>query len=129
MLYWNRILHEVLNKETPKQDFIFTNFSKKKHRETPIRTIIRRVVRGRNLKKYYLGEKYKNVYLTRREAECTVWLVRGQPVKGIAKQLHLSPRTVEFYLKNVKAKLTCHSKSDLAILLQKCPLIQHEDFR
>lgn len=130
MLYWNRVLHEVLNKDTPKQDFVFTNLSKGRAREIPIRPFVRNVTaRGRILKKYSLGERYRNVYLTRREAECTIWLIKGETVKGTAKQLELSPRTVEFYLKNIKTKLSCNTKSEMVIKLQKCNLLKHMDFK
>lgn len=33
--------------------------------------------------------------------------------KEIAKTLKISPRTVEYYLEEIKIKLNCHSRSDL----------------
>jgi DNA-binding CsgD family transcriptional regulator len=54
-----------------------------------------------------------SVMLSRREVECVEYLVRGKSLKGIGKILGLSHRTVEFYLDNIKTKLSIHSKEEL----------------
>jgi DNA-binding NarL/FixJ family response regulator len=40
----------------------------------------------------------------RREVECLSYLSLGKSAKEIAKTLELSPRSVEFYLSNLKQK-------------------------
>jgi len=77
---------------------------------------------------YSLGEKYNNLYLTRREAECMIWLLRGKTVNGTATELKLSPRTVEFYLKNVKNKLGCRTKFQLADAVASTDLMRQVSF-
>ncbi len=62
---------------------------------------------------FYIDPKFGDVYFTLREAQCMAQLMRGKTVKAVAQFLGLSPRNVEYYLKNMKAKLKCHSKSEL----------------
>lgn len=66
---------------------------------------------------YGLGEKFKDVYFTKREADCMTRLLRGKTIEGVAKELDLSPRTVEFYIKNMKKKLNCKTKFELIDLV------------
>jgi DNA-binding NarL/FixJ family response regulator len=64
-------------------------------------------------KRYFLGKAYPDVYLTEREAQCITGLLQHGTMKTIAKHLKLSPRTVEYYIQNVKSKLHCASKMQL----------------
>ena len=64
-------------------------------------------------KKYYLGEMYDEVYLSQREADCMFYLLNGKTNVAAADQLDLSPRTVEFYVSNMKKKLNCTNKFEL----------------
>lgn len=61
----------------------------------------------------YLTTKSRDFKLTQRETECLCYLVRGKTAKSIAQLLKLSPRTVEYYLDNIKNKLGCRTKSQL----------------
>jgi DNA-binding CsgD family transcriptional regulator len=65
--------------------------------------------------KYYLDltEKYKQIAFSKREIDCLNKLVMGYSAKETAKELGLSPRTIEAYLNNAKSKLGCHKKSDV----------------
>lgn len=58
------------------------------------------------------------LYLTHREAECMHWMLRGCTMKNIASKLHLSPRTIEYYLKRLKERWGCKSKKELLFMLQ-----------
>lgn len=51
--------------------------------------------------------------LSKREIECVNYLIRGMTAKQIGTIMDLSHRTVEFYLKRIKNKLTCRTKSEL----------------
>lgn len=51
--------------------------------------------------------------LSDRQIDCLYQLVRGHSTKGIAKQLGLSPRTVEHYLENIKIKLNAQTRQEL----------------
>lgn len=64
-------------------------------------------------KKYYLKGKYKNIYLSPRQAECALYLLQGKTAKQTAKILKLSPRTIEEVIGNIKAKLGLHYRSDI----------------
>ena len=55
----------------------------------------------------------KTLGLSKRESECAYYLTRGMTMKLVAKAMGLSPRTVEFYIENMKDKLCCNTKPDL----------------
>lgn len=51
--------------------------------------------------------------MTPRERQCADLLLRGHTAKRIGQQLHISPRTVETHINNLKHKMSCRNKSDL----------------
>ena len=59
-------------------------------------------------------------YLTKREAECMALLVMGKSCAAAARTLHLSVRTVEYYVKVLRRKLNCVDKSALIEKLVSC---------
>jgi DNA-binding CsgD family transcriptional regulator len=75
------------------------------------------VKKKRKLGKYYLGEKFKDIYFTQKEAECMALFLKGKTVATAAEILKLSSRTAEYYLNNMKQKLNCPTKSDLIFLV------------
>ena len=121
VMYWDMVLKEVLRKNSKNQKVIFTNLCKNPK-------LRKKTKQGRVLNMYPLGENYNNLYLTRREAECMMWLLRGEKISSIAKELKLSPRTIEFYFKNIKHKLGCRTKFELKELVANSEFMQHVDF-
>ena len=59
------------------------------------------------------------VHLTRRELSCLLYLSAGMSAKEIGIKLEISPRTVEYYINQVKIKTRCNYKSDLIYLVKK----------
>ena len=57
--------------------------------------------------------------LTRREAQCLLYLIVGKTQNETAQLLNLSERTVETYLTNVRYKLNCEGRSELVRLALK----------
>jgi DNA-binding CsgD family transcriptional regulator len=55
--------------------------------------------------KYYLLGESDDFYLTAKQAQCAAYFAQGATAKQCAKALHLSPRTVESHLKEVKDKI------------------------
>lgn len=106
-MYWQAVLREVLNRNS-EESFLFTNLK-------PDNESLARKKNGEfgNQKIYKLGGEYGDLYLTRREMDCILRVVQGKTIITIATELKLSPRTVEFYLKNVKSKLRCRTKAQL----------------
>ncbi len=51
--------------------------------------------------------------LSRRERECVSLLLIGKSARETARELGLSPRTVEFYFESIKSKLSCQSKQEV----------------
>jgi DNA-binding CsgD family transcriptional regulator len=77
---------------------------------------------------YKLGNKFKHIHFSRREAECMVHLLRGRSIRGTAKKLGISHRTVEFYVKNMKKKLNCKTKYELIAIIVDTDFLQNIDF-
>ncbi len=77
---------------------------------------------------YRLGSKHGTVYFTRREAECMILLLKGKTINSVATILNLSPRTVEYYVKNMKSKLGCKTKFELVDLVHASDFIKGIDF-
>lgn len=55
----------------------------------------------------------KSYDLTLREAECLFYLLRGKSAREIGNQLNISPKTVEYYIANVKIKLKTTTRENL----------------
>jgi DNA-binding CsgD family transcriptional regulator len=53
------------------------------------------------------------VLLTEREAECLKHVMYGRSYKHIGRTLGISPRTVEFYINNMRTKFHCLNRYDL----------------
>jgi len=51
--------------------------------------------------------------ISKREHECLVNLRKGLTTKEIARVLQLSPRTIEFYIENIKKKFSCTKRTEL----------------
>ncbi len=56
-------------------------------------------------KRYYLSGQYEGIFLTKREVEILQHLNQGDVVKNLAEKLHVSPRTLEHHVTNIKEKL------------------------
>lgn len=114
MKYWEAILQEVLDKDKESAQFSYTNMDqmqekKKKNVAKDKPTDVKK----NNHCRYYLFEESTDIYFTQREAETMQLLLQGHTLVSAAEQLNLSPRTIEYYLKNMKMKLSCKTKSDL----------------
>lgn len=66
-----------------------------------------------NRSSYILDDSYLDAKLPLRQAQCLFFLLRGKPIKAIAKILCLSPRTIESYIENIKIRFNCSTKSEL----------------
>lgn len=67
------------------------------------------------IKKYYLGPSYPNVYLSRREAQCIAYFLKGYSSRRVGETLKISSKTVDFYTDRAKFKLDCTTKMELII--------------
>jgi DNA-binding NarL/FixJ family response regulator len=65
------------------------------------------------MKYYYLGKNYPNVYLSYQEARCVLYFLKGFNHKKISEVMHLSQRTVDFYVHNIYAKMLCNNQEEL----------------
>lgn len=71
------------------------------------------------INKVYLGERFNNEYLTKRELQCIMQLNQGKTCQEIASSLHISRRTMEVHLSHIKAKLNCETLYELGAVLEK----------
>ena len=70
----------------------------------------------------------ENSYLTRREAECVYFLLQGLTFKQIGKQLGLSHRTIEFYLKNLKIRMGYKDRHQLLAAIKQSQCLNQLQF-
>lgn len=132
--YWKSVVQEVLNKNNKAYSFYFTDVPSM-YPDTENHDFSNGALDQKNSyrqqkkkKNYYLQEGREGVYFTRREAECMVHCMHGKTIPGAAESLGLSPRTVEFYLKNMKVKLNCRTKSQLIEKVTKSYFLKNVDF-
>lgn len=74
------------------------------------------LIEDRRLKRaisLFICDRYKGLGLSVRQSECLFYLIRGKTAKTIGDRLHLSPRTIESHIEDIKIKLNCHSKQEL----------------
>ncbi len=62
---------------------------------------------------FYLTTENQQINFTPREAQCLVYLLKGQEFKVMAKQLNISPRTVETHFIKIKEKMRCRKVIEL----------------
>lgn len=116
-MYWECILKEYLLSREASSSRAQTP-SLKKHKKK----------RRKIAKYYFLGDHLKRVYFTYREAECMILLLHEKSTHDIAKILKLSARTVEYYLKNMKIKSGCNSKTELLQMMKDIGFAKKIDF-
>jgi len=58
-----------------------------------------------------------------------IWLLKGKTINGVATILELSPRTVEYYIKNMKTKVGCRTKFELIDLIHASDFIKNVGFQ
>jgi len=62
---------------------------------------------------YLSGAGLEGAYFTPRECEIMLSALCGDTMRQSAVKLGLSPRTVEYYINNMRHKLSCESKKQL----------------
>ena len=109
---WNDVLQSLHKKNAPicKPNITHDNGSQR----LPVSQKKIPKKRSQKRKRYYLLDgEYKSVYFTKREVETLRLLLQNKTVVETARVLHLSPRTIEFYVKNLRRKLNCSTKKEL----------------
>jgi DNA-binding CsgD family transcriptional regulator len=71
-----------------------------------------------------LSGPFNGQYLTKREAECVYYAMENQTIKKTGAIMKLSPRTIEFYLKRIRKKLSCPRKKDLVFAMRKTSFLR-----
>ena len=64
-------------------------------------------------KKFYFETKENQTYLTKREVECVIELVKGKSNREIANSLSISPRTVDSHIDSLRVKAGITQRSQL----------------
>ncbi len=66
--------------------------------------------------KYYKIKRLQEQYsLSGREVQCLELILQNKITKQIANFLHLTTRTAETYIDNLKKKLNCHTKNEIMV--------------
>lgn len=119
--YWQQVLQEVLHKGHSDFTFLYTNIGPDRNAEFDRDLGLGQAQKRDNV---FLQGQFTGIYLTPREYDCLLVLKEGKTIKEIARDMDLSPRTVEFYLKNLKAKFSCKSKSELLAIVASSGLLE-----
>ena len=82
----------------------------------------------KSIKRYYLGDAFFGAYLTLREAETMTHLILGTTIRDTAISMHISPRTAEFYINNMKHKLKCRTRTELISKIMSSDFLQKFGF-
>ena len=132
MDYWKTVLEEVTDKEHKnKGTFKFTDVG---HTMIQKRIQQKRSQRRYSCRRkpnscsYFIGDGYEGIYFTRREAQALYHLLKGKTMSETGRDLKLSPRTIEFYVKNMRLKLGVYSKDELIEKIKKTGLVERLDF-
>lgn len=125
-VYWDAVINEVLNKNTPDYVFWYTNLGDLQHKS--INKNRGEKQKKRDYKYYSLGGKYEGIAFTAREARCMVHFIHGKTIASAAQAQGLSPRTVEYYLSLMKRKANCSTKSELITKVLESDFLAHVDF-
>ena len=123
MHYWYSVLDEVKHKDEIEYAFLLTQSGRLDLKLCSDELLISAFKEPRDLRTYYLGDAYPKLYLTKREAECMFWLMQDCTIAQAAFHMRLSARTVEFYVKNLKGKLSCQTKKELVSKILQTNLI------
>lgn len=108
MSYWQHIIEEVTQKDQARR--VRNTSCGEAHQEAYTKV-------SRKIERYYLTEDTNQWYLTRQEALCMLYILQGYTMKATAKELALSPRTVEFYFKRIREKFGCKTRTELLTIL------------
>jgi DNA-binding CsgD family transcriptional regulator len=119
--YWQVVLAEVLNKDNHDHSFLYTNLGSDENGGAEFENDSMK--RGPKRDRVVLDGEFSGIYLTPREVDCLSALASGRTVKHVARDLELSHRTVEFYLKNIKAKFGCTTKGELLAIVAEADLL------
>lgn len=125
---WSDVVKEVMERKACGKKACLFDDSDKEYGDFYVELRKKQRAKKNVLAGYKLGAKYGNAYFTRREAECMVCLLKGKKIKDVAMILRLSPRTVEFYIKNMKDKVCCRTKFELIDLVNTSEFMKHIDF-
>lgn len=130
MNYWLNILEELQHYREPGYVCLYTNLREQGHFEDKYEVdddLEPNALTPPTRTQFFLCGLPNNLHLTKREAECIFFLLRGFTIKKVASTLDLSPRTVEFYLKNVKHKLACKKKNEVLHLIRQTSFASDPD--
>jgi DNA-binding CsgD family transcriptional regulator len=76
------------------------------------------------VKRYYLGGKYRDIYLTSKEAQCVYWLIEGKSADEIATIENNSIKTINRHLENVRTKLNCYKQTQLIKIILESSIFE-----
>ncbi len=74
--------------------------------------------------RYYLGGKYKDVYLTAKEAQCVYWLIQGKSAEEISLIEKNSIKTVLCHLENIRRKLNCTKQTQIVRIILETGMLE-----
>lgn len=78
------------------------------------------------IKKYYFNDEFNGVRISKREKICIGHYLRGKSTSEIAEIMNVKKVTVDTYMKNIKTKFNCNSRSKLFEIFWNLGIFQIE---
>lgn len=78
-------------------------------------------------KRWYLGDKHNNTYLTQRELDCLYWLRYGKSAEEIGMILNTTTSTAQSHIENIKKKFDCYKQFQLGYRIAKLGIFPEFD--
>jgi DNA-binding CsgD family transcriptional regulator len=113
---WQDVLASALKKEQKKLNSVNAGKPRSPQTRKTNNTV---VFQKRNKRYYVIGEGDKKLYFTEREIDTMKSLLQFHTIPQAALHLGISARTLEFYVKNLRSKLSCQTKDDLIEYISK----------
>lgn len=110
----NKIVLPWLHNNDVKKNFHQDEIKKRNQKEEFLKRI--------TPKRFFLGGRYSHIFLTLKQLQCLILLATNHTAKQAAKRLNVSPRTIEYHINIMKAKLECDNLNNLIQIFWNSPL-------
>ena len=125
VLAWDDVVKEVLKRKASGEKANLFSCKDEEYEASYIKAKKKGLSKRNSFVRYRLGAKYGDTYLTKREADCMVSLLKTKTISCAAALLGVSVRTAEYHVNQMKAKIGCRTKVELVELVRASEFIKN----